>query len=217
MKEEQNMYSAMDVAIHIVNYVNDEQKWTINVFKLQRMLFLLQGFWLASKHQCRLFKEDMMAYPYGPAVPKVQEYLHQYGGNSIPSIRYQIDQETEDDIFSLCRKPWIDPISEQDASDINYICDKFQDVSSSYLLKLCNELFPCYYRNINRRIFDDDIEEDFRSLLLPKEEKDLKTQERKVLDAWERIKKVANTKVDNTDILLVEKAIQKDIKKSKEK
>ena len=208
MKEEQKIYSAMDVAIHIINYVNDEQKWTINVFKLQRMLFLLQGFWLASKHQCRLFKEDMMAYPYGPAVPKVQEYFQQYGGNSIPPVRYQIEWEDEEDIFSLFRRPWVDPILEKDASDINCICDKFQDVSSPYLLKLCNDLFPCYYRNINRRIFDEEMEADFRALLLPKKEVNVKTPEQKVLDAWGRIKKVANTKVDNTDILLVEKAMQ---------
>ena len=208
MEGEQWTYPAMEVAIHIINYVNDVQHWTIDVFKLQRVLFFLQGFWLTSKHQCRLFQEDMIAYPYGPAVPKVQEYFRQYGSNSIPSVRYQIELEDEEDLFSFYRKPWIDPIQEKDAQEIHYICDKFQDVSSTYLLKLCNELFPCYYRRINRRIFDEDMEEDFRSLLLPRKEKNSETEEQKVFVAWELIKKVVNTQVDATDINLVEKAMQ---------
>lgn len=205
---EEKTYSAMDVAIHIINYTNDKQNWTMNIFKLQRILFFLQGFWLSSKHQHRLFFEDMMAYPYGPAVPKVQEYFRQHGGNSIPPVRYQIEQENPEDIFSLSRKPWIDPISETDAEEINLFCDKFKDVSGTYLLELCNNMFPCYYRNINRIIDDEDMQMDFTSLLLPKKKDNIQLQKQSVLEAWNRIRNVAEAQVSTLDILLIEKIVQ---------
>lgn len=76
-------YDALDIAKKVVSMTNTEQGDSITNLKLQKLLYYLQGFWLAV-YDSPLFDEEIEAWMYGPVVPRVYEAYKQYGRNAIP-------------------------------------------------------------------------------------------------------------------------------------
>lgn len=78
-----NISSALDVADYIVNIPSEEGGSNISHLKLQKLLFYCQAFHLASTGK-PLFKEDVVAWSYGPVVKEVFSKYEKYGNSIIP-------------------------------------------------------------------------------------------------------------------------------------
>lgn len=91
-------YNAIDIARKVVAMTDTEQGDSITNLKLQKLLYYLQGFWLAV-YDTPLFDAEIEAWTYGPVVPVVYEAYKQYGNNSIPvdPDEIPIELETEDE------------------------------------------------------------------------------------------------------------------------
>ena len=70
-------FKALDIARKILSRVDVEHGDTISNLKLQKLLYFVQGFHLASFGHA-LFEEDMIAWTYGPIVPEVYDTYKKY-------------------------------------------------------------------------------------------------------------------------------------------
>lgn len=75
-------YNVQDVAKKILSKVNAEQGETISNLKLQKLLYYMQGYYLAYFGD-PLFEEEIRAWQYGPVVPVVYDTYKQYGSGAI--------------------------------------------------------------------------------------------------------------------------------------
>lgn len=75
-------YNVLDIAHKILSRVDVEHGDTISNLKLQKLLYFVQGFHLASFGE-PLFDEDMIAWTYGPVVPEVYDTYKRYRSRSI--------------------------------------------------------------------------------------------------------------------------------------
>lgn len=95
-------YDALDIAKKVISTTNTEQGDSITNLKLQKLLYYLQGFWLAV-YDRPLFDEEIEAWMYGPVVPRVYEAYRQYGKQAIPvdddNDVLQLNTEDEEDLF----------------------------------------------------------------------------------------------------------------------
>ena len=66
-------YNSVDVAMYIVAYAN-ERKYGMNMTKLQKLLYIAYGTFLAVKRY-RLTDEHPQAWPYGPVFPATRSNL----------------------------------------------------------------------------------------------------------------------------------------------
>lgn len=91
-------YNALDIAQKVINRTDTEVGDSITNLKLQKLLYYLQGFWLAVYDQ-PLFESDIEAWMYGPVVPQVYDAYKRYGKGAIPvdpnakSITLKTDEE----------------------------------------------------------------------------------------------------------------------------
>lgn len=76
------MYKALDVARMVIQLTDTEHGDLITNLKLQKLLYYLQGFWLA-KYDAPLFRAKVEAWGYGPVVPDVYYAFCGYGRNPI--------------------------------------------------------------------------------------------------------------------------------------
>lgn len=70
-------FKALDIARKILSRVDVEHGDTISNLKLQKLLYYVQGFHLASFGHA-LFEEDMIAWTYGHVVPEVYDTYKKY-------------------------------------------------------------------------------------------------------------------------------------------
>lgn len=75
-------YSASDIAKVILAQSNPEVGDVITNLKLQKLLYYCQGFYLAI-NDTPLFKEDIVAWQYGPVVPEI---YHEYKSSGAGAI-----------------------------------------------------------------------------------------------------------------------------------
>lgn len=66
-------YNSVDVARYIAASAN-ERRITINITKIQKLLYIAYGVFLAVK-ECRLTNEHPQAWPYGPVFPTTRNKL----------------------------------------------------------------------------------------------------------------------------------------------
>lgn len=77
------MVSALDVARYLLTLVNQEGGDLMSNLKLQKLLYYVQGYYLALYGE-PLFHEDIVAWQYGPVVVEAYEVYKCYGPGSIP-------------------------------------------------------------------------------------------------------------------------------------
>ena len=83
-----NIVKADDVAQYFINYsVKDEAEGFISNIKLQKLLFLSQGFHLAI-FSSRLFNEYFYPWILGPAIPDLFNKYNRYDNGIITNIEY---------------------------------------------------------------------------------------------------------------------------------
>lgn len=84
-----NTYKALDVARHIINHVNENNR-TISNLKLQKLLYITQGCFLSCFGK-PCFSEPICAWACGPIVLDVHNEFKRFANNSIPTIRTVYD------------------------------------------------------------------------------------------------------------------------------
>lgn len=73
-------YNVLDVSRYIINYCN-ENYYLISNFKLQKILYFVQAFFLEAKNE-ECFREEIEAWDFGPVVPEVYREYRKYGGDA---------------------------------------------------------------------------------------------------------------------------------------
>lgn len=77
------MYDSLDIARYVIDKMN-ELKFSISNLKLQKLLYYIQGLYIASYDGKKyLFDDDFEAWDYGPAIPKVYREFKYNGASSI--------------------------------------------------------------------------------------------------------------------------------------
>ena len=120
-------YSALDIAEYIIKY-EDGKGHLMNNLKLQKILYFLQAEFVA-KHNVALFKEELIAWDFGPVVEVVYYNYNLFGSASIflnpsrmrnayiakshreviNSLLDEIRPYSSTDLVDIChrQKPWI--------------------------------------------------------------------------------------------------------------
>jgi uncharacterized phage-associated protein len=100
-------HGALDIAKVILRLVDPEYGDIISNLKLQKLLYYVQGFHLAMFDR-PLFKEDVVAWTYGPVVKEVYQEYKKYGHGAIPQPEndFEIDLTNEQqdliiDVFNV--------------------------------------------------------------------------------------------------------------------
>ena len=75
-------YSVIDVANKVVNACDADRGDIISNLKLQKMLYYLQGFFIAVFDR-KLFKEPIEAWQYGPVVRDAYFHFKNFGSGAI--------------------------------------------------------------------------------------------------------------------------------------
>ncbi len=83
-------HKALDVAKALLHYTEEYNRPITNLH-LQKLLYYAQGFSYAMTGY-ELFADDMYAWKYGPAVPRVYEYYHSYVAYPITPEKIDIEQ-----------------------------------------------------------------------------------------------------------------------------
>lgn len=95
-------YKAIDIARKVIARTDTEVGDSITNLKLQKLLYYLQGFWLAT-YNSPLFEEEIEAWTYGPVVPIVYDVFKKYGKEAIPTSKegtdYILDTDEEERLF----------------------------------------------------------------------------------------------------------------------
>lgn len=118
-------YPVLDIAKKIIASTNIELGDSITNLKLQKLLYYMQGYYLAVFAK-PLFDEDIEAWMYGPVVPSVYDYYCKYERNAIPV-------DTSAKVITL-------PDNEEDL--INEILDLYSRYSASALVDMTHKEMP---------------------------------------------------------------------------
>lgn len=146
------MYKAIDVARHIINYLNNSGK-TVSNLKLQKLLYFVQGFYLALLDK-PCFDDVIEAWDFGPVVPNVYREFKRFGSNSIPTVKLVYDFGGD----LPTRSEYVDVITEElDLHLINQIVDTLSQYSASALVDMTHAQDPWknVYNQYDRHIIID--------------------------------------------------------------
>lgn len=97
-------YTALDIAnwfiLHNKVFVDEGVADNITNLKLQKLLYYAQGVFLAATDR-PLFREDILAWQYGPVVEEVYQKFKVYGANGIVLDVYEIPDISKEDVMLL--------------------------------------------------------------------------------------------------------------------
>lgn len=99
--------NAIDIARKIVSRTDVEHGDTISNLKLQKLLYFVQGFHLASFGE-PLFDEEMIAWTYGPVVPEVYDTYKKYRSRSINTAGIIDDVQLKPEAAALFDKVYLE-------------------------------------------------------------------------------------------------------------
>lgn len=140
------IYSALSISQYIINY-EWENKRPPNNFRLQKLLYFVQGFfYIYYGHKC--FCDKIIAADFGPIVSEIYEKYKKYGSCII------IDRED-----SLTKE-----ISSQDKEIINFVlelCSKFSNTKLLNIVQNQNPWKSAYIPYLNKEIKEETIKKYF--------------------------------------------------------
>lgn len=159
------MYDALDVSRYIINYSN-EKEYGISNLKLQKILYLVQAYFLTSTEGHRpCFADPIEAWNFGPVVPTVYHEFKQYGAGDIPSVVSYIEFDP-DNIWNSKRIRYETKIQKEDRSRIADVVGRFADFSAHDLLTLVQRQSPwieTYVPGQHNEITNDEIRRFFEN------------------------------------------------------
>lgn len=99
MKANQPQYTAIQLADRILRKINRPAGETINLMKLQALLYYCEA-WSLAAHDSELFSEGIQAWDHGAAIPSLWEKLSIKGWNDLAAddlgSPVDLDAQTED-------------------------------------------------------------------------------------------------------------------------
>lgn len=159
-------YDVLEVCRHVINYSN-EKEYGISNFKLQKVLYFIQAYFLIDKTKnAPCFDDKIEAWNFGPVVPTAYHEYKQYGSGDIPTIESYILFDT-DNIWNTERVKFNDDvITDEDKNRINKVVDKFSGYSATDLVAITHRQSPwmdAYAPYRNNEITLDAIKEYFNA------------------------------------------------------
>lgn len=134
------MYDVLDVSRYIINSSN-KQGYTVSNLKLQKLLYFVQGFFLAIDHK-PCFPNRIEAWNLGPVIPDAYHEFKRFGSNSIPDIE-QYFKVNEEDVWKSETMPYdINVISQEDRSKIDTVLNLYKDYPATQLVRLTHMQAP---------------------------------------------------------------------------
>jgi uncharacterized phage-associated protein len=121
-------HKASDIAKVILRMADPEYGDIISNLKLQKLLYYVQGFHLAMFNE-PLFKEDIVAWNYGPVVPEVYREYKVFASGAIPQ-----PQAEDVKAYDTLKKEQLDLICE--------IYDLYGQYSALRLMNATHEELP---------------------------------------------------------------------------
>lgn len=118
-------YNALDIAEYIIKY-EAEKDHTLSNLKLQKILYFLQAQFVVS-HNAALFKEDIVAWDFGPVVEVVYYNYNLFGSASIFLNPSRMRNEY---------------IAKSHREVINSLLDEIRPYSSTDLVDICHRQKP---------------------------------------------------------------------------
>lgn len=159
-------YDVLEICRHVINYSN-EKDYGISNLKLQKVLYLIQAYFLIDKTKnASCFDDKIEAWDFGPVVPAAYHEYKQYGSGDIPTIDSYILFDT-DNIWNTERVKFNDDvITDEDKNRINKVVDKFSGYSATDLVAITHRQSPwmdAYVPYRNNEITLDAIKEYFNA------------------------------------------------------
>lgn len=158
--EDKYAYSSITVATYIVAIAN-ERRYGINMTKLQKLLYIAYGVYLAVKGS-RLTDEHPQAWPYGPVFPTTRNKLLNVDFSTVRLTDVVLDEiRSNAEMNSL----------------INLVFNSFGTRTATELTKWSHSVGSPWDRTVNgsssnwgKRIPDEYIMAYFKTLITPKNE-----------------------------------------------
>lgn len=144
------IFKALDIARKILSRVDVEHGDTISNLKLQKLLYYVQGFHLASFGRA-LFEEDMIAWTYGPVVPEVYDVYKKYRYRDINTAGIIDDVE----------------LLPQEAALFDKVYLEYSRYSAVALMQMTHTAGPWLNHNVGEVLPKDEIRSYFLTLQLP--------------------------------------------------
>lgn len=141
------MLDALDVAKYLLSLVDTEKGQIISNLALQKLLYYCQGYYLGSTSE-KLFKEDVVAWKYGPVVPDVYFYYKDKGCSALPTD--ELTEEIENK-FTKEQKELIEAVFEN-----------FKDYSAIALMNQTHTETPWKTTELSEIITTDKLKEFFK-------------------------------------------------------
>lgn len=145
-------YTAIQIANKIISNTDIEHGELISNLKLQKLLYYVQGYYLAITDK-PLFKEDIVAWQYGPVVIEVYEQFKKFGSSSI---------ELDDNVTLI-------NMSEEDEDIFNEVLSVYSDFSAIKLMNMTHDESPwkdVFHTNPQDIITLDSIKAYFKTQLV---------------------------------------------------
>lgn len=139
------MYKALDVAMFIVQYCNDDSHWHYcSNLKLQKLLYFVQAnFLLQSNGKRRCFREPIIALSWGPVVREAYDVFKVNGGCHIWDCKGRVVLYDYENIWNSTFVYYEDVyIKEEDQELIIEIIECFKDWKSPHLTDLTLKQAP---------------------------------------------------------------------------
>lgn len=143
-------YNAIDIAKKIISRTDVEHGDTISNLKLQKLLYFVQGFHLAYFGES-LFKEDMVAWTYGPVVPVVYDTYKRYRQRAINPSGVESDVVLAAEAEALFEKVYLE----------------YSRYSAVALMQMTHEAGPWSRHQVGEVIPKNEIRNYFLTLSLP--------------------------------------------------
>lgn len=145
-------YSVIDISHKIIASTDASQGETISNLKLQKMLYYLQGFFIAVFDK-RLFDEPIEAWQYGPVVRVAYNHFKEYGSSSI----------------SLKEGEKILDLTKSENELFNEVLEEYGQFSAIKLMNMTHEELPwkkTFNENPQGVITDDLLKEYFKTQIV---------------------------------------------------
>lgn len=143
-------YNAIDIARKIVSRTDVEHGDTISNLKLQKLLYFVQGFHLASFGE-PLFDEEMIAWTYGPVVPEVYDTYKKYRSRSINTAGIIDDVQLSPEAAALFDKVYLE----------------YSRYSAVALMQMTHSAGPWLHHQVGEVLPKSEIRDYFLTLRLP--------------------------------------------------
>jgi uncharacterized phage-associated protein len=143
-------YKVLDVAKKIISKTDSEKGETISNLKLQKMLYYMQGYFLAYFEK-PLFDDEILAWQYGPVVPSVYD---KYKSNGAQAISLGDENNT------------VVTFSEEEEELFDEVYDVYSQFSAIKLMDMTHSEDPWRNTEINKVISKDALKSFFKNKIV---------------------------------------------------